>query len=378
HNFSRPQIELRARSSYLDTADLLPGSSPTARGKPAAAPQPATAGRPPNAVARLNGHAALTVTRGLASGIAFEGLQADVAMRDGAVRAERLVVGAWGGQIAGNGSEVDLADAHGRFRLVGQVSGVDVAQMLARFSGGNVMAGRLSAQLDARGRGTTVPELERTMTGTLVGDITQAKLLAFDLGGAVASKLSAALPFHLPTQKLEHANDLGTVHGEMQFADGAIVLTKPLTANTAEGPLELRGRMFFDGRLDLTGTLQLSPAAASAMLANRVKPTAALPLSLHIGGDIHHPALGIGNISDVANTLVRSGVGLAGGAAGKMLEGTGIENAVPGLKIPGRQQATAPGEQQKQKQAPAQPQDKGVQQQIEQEATQKLKGLLRR
>src|SRR5207302_1357126 len=120
---------------------------------------------------------------------------------NGVVSANRLEVGAWGGHIAGSGSEVDVA--RGPFHLVGHVDGIDAEAMLAKLGGGRkVLAGRLSAQLDVHGRGTATAELERSLAGTLDGSVADAQLLAFNLDDLLAKQLVSALPFRLPTQRL--------------------------------------------------------------------------------------------------------------------------------------------------------------------------------
>lgn len=333
-DFARPQIELSMQSSYLDTADLLP-SPTTARAQPAAK----RGGGPPTALAHLGGHATVSATRGIASGIPFEGLKVDLAMRDGTVHANTLDIGAWGGRVSADGSDFDVARE--AFHLTGRGSDVDVEQLLARAGGAKkILRGRLSAKVDVRGAGTTPAELERSLAGTLDGTVEESQLLAFNLDELLARQLIRALPFAVPTQRLANITSLGTLRAQVRFADGAIILDRPLTATTPEGPLELAGRFFFDGHIDLTGTLQLNPAAASALFANRIRVSEPLPLALRLTGDIHRPTLGIPNLADVGKVLVSGAVG--------------------GL-IPGRQQAKVPSGEK-----------------LQQDAVEQLKGLLHR
>ncbi|HEX9102268.1 MAG TPA: AsmA-like C-terminal region-containing protein, partial [Polyangia bacterium] len=334
-DFERPQLELAVRSSYLDTADLLPSpasspaSSPSsspasspARGQPA--PKRGGGSAPNSALAHLGGHASVSVTRGVASGIPFDGLQAELALRDGAVHANQLAIGAWGGHVVADGSDFDLA--RGPFHLRGDVRGVDVEPMMARVADARqVLSGHLSARLDVRGQGVTPAELERTLAGTLDGAVEDARLLAFNLDNLVVGELLHALPLSLPTARLTNATNLGTLNGRLRFADGAVVLDKPLTASTPEGPIELAGRFYFDGRLDLTGTFGLNAQAASALFANRIRLSEPLPLGIRLGGSIHRPTLAIANVGDAAKVLMR-------GAASAL--------------IPGRQQAKLPANDQ--------------------------------
>lgn len=335
--FARPQLDVAVRSNYLDTADFLPAS---AGGSKEARGQAAPRGGSPPAIARLGGRASVSVGRGVASGIPFDGLHAVVTMQNGVVRADRIDIGVWGGRVYADGSDYDVA--RGPFHITGRANGVDVEQLLDRVGGAKkILAGRLTAQLDVRGRGTTPADFERSLTGTLDGSVGDAKLLAFNLDELLGSQLIRALPLPIPTQRLANITSLGTLRGRFRFADGAMILDKPLTATTPEGPLELAGRFFFDGRLDLTGTLQLSPAAASALFADRIRPSEPLPLSLRFGGNIHRPTLAIGNLGDVAKVLVRSAVG--------------------GALIPGQKEAKVPSRDQ-----------------IEHQAVDKLRDLFRR
>lgn len=336
-NFARPEIDLRARSSYLDTADLLPSASSAGghqpRAKTATRPAPATASAPPSGkapslLALSNGHALIAVAHGIASGVPFDRLQAELSLRDGNLRATRLAADAFGGRVSVDGSALDLGAAHGPFHALGNVTNVHIDQAIQSFGGSSRLAsGRMSAQFDTRGRLGTGAEMGRSLTGTLTGTVEEARLPGFSLAGSVAKLLAGALPFHLPATQAAGSTDLGTVHLSLRFEGGAVVLASPLVANTPEGRLELRGRVYFDGRLDLTGTLQLDPAAALTLMSNRVRLTQPLPLSLKLGGDVHHPVVGIANIAEVASVLVRSTVGGAvGGAAGEILRG---------LRIPG-------------------------------------------
>jgi AsmA protein len=325
----RPQIELSARSTYLDTADILPKPASTAA-KPAPGGETS---RQPAMLAGARGHAVVTVARGIASGVPFESLQADLELRDGRVRATKLEVGAWGGHFSGSGSEFELVDDKGPFRLVGKITQVDVAELLARFGDSHdLLRGKLSADVDTRGRGTSAADLQRTLEGSLGGSVADAQLTAASLGGAVAQKLAAQLPLGATGPKLAGGTNLRTLAGQVQFVAGAMHLSKPMTADTPDGPLALNGRVFLDGRLDLTGTFTLSPQAASALLGHSVKLSGPLPLSLRLGGDLRHPSLDLANLGEVARLLAAS-LAAAGvqGKANELLKKSGLAGKVPGL-----------------------------------------------
>ena len=333
-NLARPEIELHARSSYLDTDDLLPKGESSSKPAAAGAPKPAA----PSPLANVRGHASVHVARGVASKVPFEQLQAELDLRDGHVHATKLEVGAWGGHFSGSGSEFDLVDERGPFHVVGKVTQLDVEQALARFGDSHgLLRGKLSATIDTRGRGTSPVDLQKTLEGSLGGSIEQAQLVAVSLGGAIASTLATKLPLG-KVGKLASGTDLRTLAGQVQFAAGAMHLSKPLKADTPDGPLALTGRIFLDGRIDLTGTFQLTPAAASALVGNRVHLKEPVPLSLELGGELRHPTVQLANLSDVVK-LFAVALGAAGvqGKANDLLKKTGLQNKVPGLdasKIP--------------------------------------------
>jgi hypothetical protein len=275
----------------------------------------------------------------VASGVPFENMQAELQLADGRVRATKLEVGAWGGHFSGSGSEFDLVDDKGPFRVVGKVSQLDVEQLLARFGDSHgLLKGRLSADIDTRGRGTSAIDLQKTLEGMLGGSVAEAQLVASSLTGAIGTTLSKQLPLGNVGQKLSGTTNLRTLAGQVQFAAGAMHLSKPMTADTPEGPLALTGRVFLDGRLDLTGTLKMTPQAATALTGGKVKLSGPLPLSLKLGGDLRHPSVSLGNMADVVR-LMAAALGAAGvqDKANDLLKKSGIAGKVPGLdagKIP--------------------------------------------
>src|SRR5207245_4504986 len=121
------------------------------------------------------------------------------------------------------------AEAHGPVRIVGQLSNLDVEPMLKSFGTSHAMSGRLSAQFDARGHGSEVEELKRTLNGKVTGRVEQARLLSFSFSDRIGSTLAG--PLHLPTERLGRGTDLGTVNAELQIANGEIRLTQPVRAS---------------------------------------------------------------------------------------------------------------------------------------------------
>src|SRR5262249_12697859 len=114
-NLARPQITLHASSRYLDLDDFLPK-------KPAKDPQ-----KPDRSFLRnVSGTASLQVAKGRAAKIDYTDLKTDLVLASGRAKATRLEIHALGGAFSGSGSEVDLADDHGGFHLIGKLEGIDL------------------------------------------------------------------------------------------------------------------------------------------------------------------------------------------------------------------------------------------------------------
>ena len=71
--------------------------------------------------------------------------------------------------------------------------------------------------------------------------------------------------------------------------DGAAVLAKPLTAETPDGKLRLKGRLGLSKGSDLDGTLALTPEALASLTGGKLKLDEAMPVPFNVRGSLAQP-----------------------------------------------------------------------------------------
>jgi hypothetical protein len=287
-NLDHPRITLDARAPFLDVDDFRP-------------PHQASRREPGSSCPRADGRLRLEVARGRAAGIAYQDLHAELALADGKLRAHTLEVAAFGGRFSGSGSELPVDGQGAPFRVAGTVAGVDVGALLARFApGSRVLVGRLDARVDLTGRGTTPAELARSLGGTIDGTVADAELSTTGLLAPVLHALGDAVKVAPLSRALGETErrlgalgdrQLGAVAAAARFADGALVLGKPLQAHPPYGTVTLDGRIPLDGRADLHGTIALAPEALSTILGRRLDLGGPLPVEVRVTGPLTSPHL---------------------------------------------------------------------------------------
>ena len=318
-NLDRPQVTFDGRSRYLDIDDFLPPQDRDKDKKAAAAKGPTPKATRPRAaddslLAKVHGRAKLAVDSGVAKGITYQNLRADLTVDSGRARAHTLDVSAFGGKLSGGGSEIPLLGDDERFALKGTVAGMDIKQILTRFAepAARVLEGRLDADLDVGGRGLTPDDLKRTLTGNLTGGLAGAQFLPASLLEPISSALARAVKIPALAaaiadgeKKLALLRDrnLGDLAGVVRFNSGVMELVKPLAARTPHGPLSLDGKVGLDGKADLTGTFALAPQTIAALTANKVALTEPLPVKLRLTGDITSPKVVPGELDQAAKVL---------------------------------------------------------------------------
>jgi hypothetical protein len=304
-NLRAPRVSLEANARALDLDDLLPP-----RASAAAPPGPRSPAARPPWLAQASGTARLEIARGRAEGVDFQGLRAELDLQRGRLRARTLEGNAFGGRFSCAGSELPLADPDGAFVARGRVIGLDVAGLLARFAAGSqILAGRLDATLDLRGRAA---EVRRTLTGTVSGQVAQAEYLPASLLEAIAGSVAGALDIPglarllgsaTGTSPLLRDRRLGNLGGAARIAAGAATISAPLRSQTPAGPLAVTGQVGLDGAADLHGELALAPEVAAELTAGRAHPAHPIPVKLRITGALAHPQIRLEDPAAVARAL---------------------------------------------------------------------------
>jgi hypothetical protein len=298
-NLERPHISVDARASFLDLDDFLPPAP--GKGRPSAPGKGRARRENDGVLARADGRARIEVTRGRAAGIPYQNLRADLALDQGRVRAHTLEVGAFGGRFSGAGSELPIAGQGQPFALKGTVGGMDLGALLGLLApGSRVLAGRLDGQIDLGGRGTAPAELARSLTGNLTAGVSGAELLTAGLLGPVVHGLAQAVKVSPLARALAQGEQriaalgdrrLGDLAAVVRFADGAMIITRPLEAHTPYGALTLGGRVPLDGSADLQGTVALAPEAVGTLVGARLDLAGPLPVEVRVTGPLRAPRI---------------------------------------------------------------------------------------
>jgi hypothetical protein len=343
-NLDRPRVEMEVKSSYLDVDDFLPPS-----GDKSTAKKPAGKKSDGDALARVTGRVGLDVTRGKAAGIPYQNLRADLKLVGGLAVANQLEVGVFGGTFSGTGSEIHLLDDREPFTAKGSLKNIDIGAAVTHFAGiPDLLSGRLTGSLAVGGAGTALALLEKTLEGTLNGAMHEVQLFGGRFLEALLAPLAAkvnALPgagklldtASAPFRKLTD-RAVAETRTSLAFQRGTLTLARPLGFETASGPLRLDGRVLLGGKWDLTGLLTLTPAAASALTANRISVDQPVPIKLAITGPIAHPKVTPTALDEVAKiyalAFARSAAGQAVRAklqsgAQELLGRAGLRDKVP-------------------------------------------------
>jgi hypothetical protein len=309
-NLEEPSVEADLTSSHFDVDDFLPPErQPTA--EPTAEPSEPTE---PGALNRANGHINLTVASGRAKILSYRDLRAELELTDGRVHARALQASAFGGRFSGAGSNFAPFDRGQPFEAKGEVEGLQVGPMLDEVAGlADVMQGIASAEIDLSGRGLDREAIEQSLRGTVSttidGAVFEPVNLLSDIRGSLAQEVEIPGLTDLLRSRVRVPDEqpLGDdVQARLRFVSGAIELEDPLRASTPYGPLSVRGRIGLDRRLDLQGTLDLTPEAASMLVANELQLDQSVPVTLRIGGTAESPSVTVANVADTAGVLVEA------------------------------------------------------------------------
>ena len=357
-NWQNPYITLQARSHYLDPSDFLPE-----RKKPRE--------RKPSTLAKANGSIALHADAGKVSGVDFSELDAELRLHDGRATAKTLRVTSFGGQLSGQGSEFPLFGTPGPVHVRGDLRGMQVQKLLARFAGApELLRGSLAGRIDVTSAGGTLADVRDSLTGRLSGSVDDGAFLPASGYAALAQRLQSLAPLPALAQAIERAGkrvaggdgwQLADLRGSLRFERGAVRIEQPLTARTPEGALSLSGRVSLSEAGKLTGTWQLEPDALQKLVGTRLELKQPIPIALHIDGPLTRPRFGFGGLEPVLERVASAYAGSQVGPAArkalqKALDQTGLGGAPPARKSGESRGAKQPN-QGESKKRPERPQD---------------------
>jgi hypothetical protein len=339
-NLLKPRIDMEARSAYLDVDDfVLPTPAKTPPKK-----------KDNGALANVGGRVRLDVARGRAAGIDYQDLRTDLSLEAGRAVAKTMEVGVFGGHFSGAGSELNLLDDRQPFSAKGALTKIDVDAVITHFVGvPGLLGGRLDSKVELAGAGTMPTLLEKTLEGFLEGGVQQPRLLGGSfleaLLGPVVAKVNGApgvgalLDLANPAWKRLGDRAANEMRTGLQIAKGAINLRQPVTFDTASGPVRLDGRVLIGGSWDLAGVLTLSPEAATALSAQRLKIDRPVPVKLAITGPLARPRVAPTALDEVARVFAVAFAhsalkGTAAKGAQDVLDRTGLGQRLPPAGAP--------------------------------------------
>lgn len=319
-NLLKPKFELRAQSNYLNLEDFFEDDGKKKEKSDR------------SKLRDVQGTARLEVKRGSAARIDYSDLNCELQMSHGTATAKRLTVRAFDGVFSGSGSEMSLTDENGPFHMVGKIEDLDLGAAVNYLANaGGILKGRFSGQSDVRGVGTTFAAMRDKLNGQLRGELREIEFSGGDLAQSLIKPLSSKLSFvkadaalAATSAKAEKLNaHFKPMMGTIVIKDGAVDLKTPLRYLSSLGPLDLAGRAFLSGKLDMSGNLQINKVQASALVGNTVNLNESLPLKLGIGGTWMKPSVQILDLDRVAKVYAAAYAKSAlQSSAGKAVAGT--------------------------------------------------------
>ena len=324
------RFDVAAESARLDLDRLLI-PAPPGKKKEEQAPPGGKGGKEktaaPSAFAGLSGTAQVKVGELRYSKTTFKDVRVRLRLTGDELLVEEARLIGLGGRVSADGTRVRLAHPEEPARVLVKLDGVDAGEALTMISSRKLLAGRVSAEVDLSAGGTGTPDVLRSLTGSLAGNLFDGSFLGKDVVAGVLGPLAKALPFASGKKVAEGgATPLGkALPFSVHFADGAARITKPLRFETGRAALSTEGGLVrMDGTLDVPVIVALAPDTIAALTGGRARPAEPIPVSLRLTGPAWDPHLGDLALQPAVAAIVKA----AGSAAlGKAL-GAGGEKAV--------------------------------------------------
>lgn len=355
------RFDLALSGERLDLDRLLiPAPRETEKEK---AKAPASKPLDPAAFAGLSGEAAARLGLLRMEGMDARNVVLRVKVVEDAVTLEEARLEAFGGSLSAAGTAMKIAHPEEPFTVKADVKGMEGAQLLGLFSKRKVLGGKLDAALQLGGKGWKI-DPEKTVTGTLRGDLSDGAFYGKDLVAAVAAPIASRLPFAAGKIAEGGSTSLGKqLPFSFKIADGVASLEKPLEVKTGDNALSFGGGVGLDGTLAMPVTLALGPEVIAKLTGGRARPKAPIPVTFNLAGPAWSPRLE-GLALDAAVKAIAAEA--AQGAATRLLGGKG--GAAAGA-IADPAKAKAEAESRAREEAARQ------KQKLEEEAKKRLKGL---
>jgi AsmA protein len=347
-------FDVDLHSARIDLDKLLLGTSKKEKPPP-----------DPKAFEGLSGRAQLRIDQVLYKKQTMRNVVVVAKIEEDKLTLEQAGLEAFSGNVSAAGTTLYLAHPRSPFHALAQLRGVDLSQATALATTGKVLGGKLEATLDIQGAGQMAEAVKKSLAGNLSGHLFDGVFFGKDLVASVTGPLSKALPLGLASKTTQGGQtNLGKdLPVSIAFANGEAKLGKPLQLNTSEGSLSLTGAVSLDGKLDMPGTVLLTPATVAQLTEGRASVSQPVPIKFRLVGPVTSPTVADLDLKDAVAAIVK---GAAAGAVGRAL---GVSTAGADQK------ARAAAQQQQDK---AQQQARDAAKKAKDEAESKLKGLFGR
>lgn len=294
----------------------------------------------------------------------------DATMQDDLFKVDRLAMDAAGGQVRLDGTSVRLGPVERPWDLKLGVKSLDLAQALTFGGKGKAFAGIFDGTIALAGKGTTLTAVQRTLDGSIDGNLKNGAFLGLDLVSSVATPLAKALPFATRALGGTGRTSLGENLGVALTVDNGVAkLAKPITVQLPQAGITLGGGIGLSGALALAGTVALTPETIKTLTGGKVTPPESIPVALSLSGPAWAPQISGLDLKPAALTIARlAGASTLRSLFGQSELGKAAAGALGGAGATGGAEPT-PGEQKAQSEAET------LRQQAADEARKRLQGL---
>ena len=355
------KFEFKLVSSGLNLDKLLIPSTTKKESKPL----------DPRLFEGVDGHASVKIDKLTYKKQTVTDIVADITVKEDAVKVNTAQLKAFGGTVSAGGSEMKLAHPKEPFHVVTKLDNVGLENLVALGTEHKLLSGRFNGNIDLQGASTE--DMLKTLAGVLEGHVIDGNFYGKDLIASVTGPLTSALPAGLAGNVTKGGTT--SLGKDLPFGvtleNGLAKLKSPVKISRPEAEMTFSGGMHLDGMLDMPGTISLSPSTISAITGGKVKPSAAIPVSVRLIGPAWSPSVSDLDLKPAVNQIVKeAGTALVGKAIG--VDQAQVQKKADEVQQQAQQRAQAEADQAKQKAAE---EARRQQQKLEEEAKNRLKGL---
>lgn len=287
----RVQFDLAGRALDLDTLlGVLPDDEPAAQADDAGPVLPESVRQE---LARTQVRGSLTFREVRSGKLVAQNMKADARLDKGVLVLEEGQAQVYGGEVSLKGTRVDLSEPKPQWRLTASVQQMQLGQAMQQLAGVPSVEGGANLRLDVQGAGDEWEEIRKQLTGQGSMSLTGAALTRENLGGKLVPVLSQslqALGRGSNARQLEQLSTgrttLGDVATTYRVDDGWLVLNDDISFDAGFGEVSVGGRIGLDQRLDLDGTVALSPQFLSSVFPAFANLSAPVVVPIGLGGTL--------------------------------------------------------------------------------------------